>query len=469
MQTAPDGTGWEGPGASMAGPSGRLPRAPCRRRLFTSIILLLAGLVLLAAAFAPWWSFTVSAGGTSVTITFLPGSDYRGSLSSTSQNGSASAPYRGSGLGALAGLYESVLIVTLIAAVLVLATGAVALLTELGKIRGRWRGSAIGFLALLAFLVSVSLVVVVASLQPTQFNAANPSGFCSESQGATSPCNSFSGSLSASGGSATWGGGAGWDLAIFSAILSIAGAIGWWVARNEPFEVEPMPAPRAPPTSFAWAPSAGDLTPSPFGTPPPAGVAPPARTALVPSAPASPAPRPMTADTASPVGVAPAQVRPAFSAPAPRAPPAPPAASAGPLPASRPYPTSRPLSAYSSLPSSPAAARAPPAPSTPAALRPSPGPAAGPAPSPLADTGRLSDVQRVVLLRQRLDSGEISPEQFARSKAELLASPPSAPSAAGRSPTSTAEDLRALERLRDVGAVSGPEYLQLRRGIVFRG
>jgi hypothetical protein len=402
-----------------------LPRSPSGGRLRSGVVLIVASLFVLGAAFTPWWFMTVNAGGDIVTIDFYPGNTASGSLTSGPGNSSSSTvSYQSAGFGAFAALYEAIFVVALVAFALAFAGGLIGVLVEYGRLREPWRGRKVLGFATLAFLVLLALVVVAAAQQPAQFHAANPAGICTDSQGTTTPCNAFSGSLSSSTGSLDWGGGAGWFLAIFGCVFSFLGAIQWWRSAEDPYELEPVPPPRAFAPPLAWQPA------------PPFGVAGPAR---LPPPSATPVP----------------SVAPAVGARPSAAPP--PSASA------------RTLSAYAGSPAGISAARGP----VPAAARPwgspSPAPAApSPVTTPAPEPGGLTEVQQLVRLKLRLDAGGIAPQEFLRAKASLLAASAASP-AAPVPGASTPADLHALEQLRDAGALSGPEYLQLRRTIILRG
>jgi len=399
-----------------------LPRSPSGGRLRSGVILIVASLCALGAAFTPWWFMTVNSGGETVSLLFYPGSNAAGSLTSGSQSGNAMGSYHSAGLGAFAALYEAIFVVTLVAFALALAAGAIGVLVEYGRLREPWRGRKVLGFAVLAFLVLLGMVVVAALAQPGQFNAANPGGICSESQGATTPCNAFSGSIDSSSGTLDWGGGAGWFLGIFGCVLTFLGAIQWWRSAEDPYEIEPVPPPRPFGAPLAWTPAPTFNAPAPFGLPPPA------------PAPARPA-----------VGGSP-------SATAPRA-----------------YTTARPLSPYAGSAAGLSAARTP-SPATTARpwVSPSSPPTTAATTLPPEPEEGLTEVQQLLRLKMRLDAGAIPSQEFARSKSQLLAASAAAPGV--RIPgASTAEDLHALERLRDGGAISGPEYLQLRRTIILRG
>ncbi len=388
------------------------PRAPSRRRLVAGIALVAAGVLLAGAAFAPWWTLTTQAGPESATLDFLPGADF----TATAQNGTLSlhetGSYASEGLGALAGLYEAALYATLAAAALALLGGALALATESHRLRGGARGHGVTALGLVAFLLATAMVAGVVLEQPGQYAAADPGGECSgpSTNAVQSPCNSFWGSISGGNATATWGGALGWDLALAGAILAGVGGAMWWAGLENPWERDPEGLRLFSP---ARPGGAGPAATSP-------GIAPavprdaPIRPPWASAASASPTP---------PVGGTP---RVPVSAPRPPA-----AAAGGPIPAALPP----------NAPSPPAEAGAP---------------------------GVGTEVDRLAALFHQVQAGQLAREAYDRAKAALLAAPFDPGSARLPSSDAWTQEVASLDGLRDLGAVTGAEYLELRRRLILR-
>jgi hypothetical protein len=76
-------------------------------------------------------------------------------------------------------------------------------------------------------------------------------------------------------------------------------------------------------------------------------------------------------------------------------------------------------------------------------------------------------LDKIYEMKRRVDAGTLPPDEFARSRAEMMTATaiPGTPSSA---PSAPQRELAKLDWLRDRAAVSGPEYLELRRRILFR-
>ncbi|MGI0155099.1 MAG: hypothetical protein ACREDE_03035 [Thermoplasmata archaeon] len=232
-------------------------------------MLLLAVFVLSIASLAtPWWSYSASAGGNSESVNFLPGSNYNITCAGHCGGFSAgSFPYTAIG-GSLGGLYEGVLILVALSAVL---TGLAALfggLRVLGRSRApnarRWAFLGSG----IAAVVLLGAIVWTASAQPGAFPAG--SALTGSGSGGASPATSFWGSNPA--GSASWGAGVGWYLALASVVLIIV-VIGMLLVldRQRPREPERRTsATAAPPGAVAYtAPPYASPSTGPTVTRPP--------------------------------------------------------------------------------------------------------------------------------------------------------------------------------------------------------
>lgn len=226
----------------------RHPLAGRRRRGASASCLVLAGVLSGASAGLAWWYTTTATGATSSTAEFLPGSE----LAASGGGGGGRTSYASVGLGAVGGLYEAVLAVTLIVALLALAVGVFGWLRAVGR-GGRGGGRRLAaLLALAALLLSAALVIATPAAQPGLYRQANPSGSCSSS-GGPGPCSSFWGTSGPAGNRTTWGAGAGWWASVAATVSLAAGlALGFSRARRE--EATEAPGETAPPGNLADPP-----------------------------------------------------------------------------------------------------------------------------------------------------------------------------------------------------------------------
>lgn len=395
---------------------GRRVRAPCLRRSAASIVLLLAGLLTLTASFTAWWTLSI-AGSTG--LGFYPGDDFGGSIAFGKEKVGAES-YQKGGLGAVAGLYETVLGLVLTIATFAIVGGLIGLLAERGKFRRSARGPWVGVLGLLGFLLALAAVITVGAAQATQLHHTAFFGLCGAIGNGSTPCGTFAGSASIAGVSVTWGPGYGFYATIFASIFALAGAIIWWSARKEPWDEEVLPeGVRAPPRYAAARP----LSLREVG-----------RSA-----------RPGHAVDEGPEAWARRGLRLRRASGAPRRP----NGATGP---GRPAPrTPRPTAA--AAPARDAGAP-PPAPEVP--------------PQPPVDLSAASEIEVITQLKERLDAGLLTAEDYARWKGQLLAIPPDAFPVQAGSGDLPQRELHNLDSLRDAGAITGPEYLQLRRRLLLR-
>jgi len=400
-------------------PAARRPRAPCRRRLIAGLALVIAGVVLMLSAFTPWWYYSGRNGSDSASALFLPGTSYWAAASTGSQSASGTETYQSGGLGTLTGLYVTTFVLMLASGTLLLLAGIVALLAEAGILRGWARGRLVIVVALLVFLVPLTMITAVAWEQPVLYADANPGGACpaGSAPGTGSPCSAFWGSEHYGQLSVAWGAGAGWDLAVFGAILAVVGGASWWSVYYNPWEqgdwfdeatrrAAPLAPGPSPPLFYGTAPVHGPA--SRARTPAPSSY-------LPPIAPATPGGAALTG-TGSSLGVG------------------------------------RVASAPGGI-----TLRTPPR---------EPGPAAPYRPP--AELRASTEVGQLTLLKGQLDAGQMTADEFARSKARLLASTPPSEGGALAGAAPVAQELEALDSLRDAGALSGPEYLQFRRRVIVR-
>jgi hypothetical protein len=187
---------------------------------FLLIAVFVMGFVSLATS---WWGYSSSGAGSSVTINFLPGSNYAVSCTGPHCDGftAGSFPYSviGSG-GSLGTIYEGVLVLLAAGTALV---GLAALFTGLEVLRQR-EANGHRFLTYV-FLGTAALLLLGAAAwtaggQPGGFPAA--SSLSGSGGSGASPANSFWGATST--GATQWGAGPGWYLALVGAVL-IAGIL----------------------------------------------------------------------------------------------------------------------------------------------------------------------------------------------------------------------------------------------------
>jgi hypothetical protein len=97
-------------------------------------------------------------------------------------------------------------------------------------------------------------------------------------------------------------------------------------------------------------------------------------------------------------------------------------------------------------------------------VRPPAPPAGSSSPAILrVDPTSTSEVDQLARWKASLDAGTLTPAEFAASKTRLLGSP-----GGGRGGTAadSVRQLAMLDSLRDLGALTGPEYLQFRRRVL---
>jgi hypothetical protein len=239
-----------------------VPRTPRVRRFNFRLtprtivaLLLIAVFVLVIGSLAsPWWQISTTSGGNRDSISFLPGSMYN--VTCAAQCGGFSAgsfPYSVL-MGSLGGLYEGILVLLAVSAVL---TGLAALMAGLNALG--WRGAAstrfwVYLCSGIAALVQLGALIWAAAGQPGAFPAG--SGFGAGASGSASPSSSFWGTNNAG----SWGAGIGWYLALASVLLILVTIVLTMILSRTSL---PVTEPR---TRTATAPT---LTASRGYTPPP--------------------------------------------------------------------------------------------------------------------------------------------------------------------------------------------------------
>lgn len=179
--------------------------------------LLIAAFVLGAISLgSSWWFYTSRAAGGSISLGFVPGGDYVVTCSNCGGFTAGSFSYSAFG-GSLGGLYEAILGLMAAAVALVALAAALALLAALGRRTGWWQRSGSFVLVFVALVLAWIAAIAVVAAQPGAFGAA--STFQGLGPGNASPTTSFWGTDAA--GTANWGAGAGWYLALAAGVLLV--------------------------------------------------------------------------------------------------------------------------------------------------------------------------------------------------------------------------------------------------------
>jgi hypothetical protein len=185
-------------------------------RLLLAFLLVVTFVLELVSLGTAWWSYSSTGGGTSHSLSFLPGGNYNVTCSGSGCAGfsAGSFPYSNFGMS-MGTLYGVVLGLMALTAVLTALAAAIAVLAALGRKTGWWQRSGSFVLVFLSALTTLIALVATVTAQPGAF-AAN-SMFDGLGSGGASPLTSFWGSNPA--GTATWGAGAGWFVALATLVL----------------------------------------------------------------------------------------------------------------------------------------------------------------------------------------------------------------------------------------------------------
>jgi len=229
-------------------------------------VLLIASFVLgVVSLGTAWWSYSSTGGGGSLTLGFVPGGDYVVTCSSCGAFSAGSFSYSAFG-GTLGGLYEAILGLVALAVALTGLAAFIAVMGLLGRRTGWWQRSGSFVLVFVAVLTTLVAAVAVVAAQPGAFGPG--STFQGLGPGNASPTTSFWGADAA--GTATWGAGAGWYLALASGFVLVAVIVLLFVV--------PTPQPRVPEREVRTA--VAPPTPSLHGYTAPPTAAPYARPAV---------------------------------------------------------------------------------------------------------------------------------------------------------------------------------------------
>lgn len=221
------------------------------------VLAIIGAILLIASAFLGWYVVSISenALGVSVTATetFLPGSSY----TSNALGSTTTQSYSSSHLNNTGGLFMITQYILIGGFVLALLGG---ILYFASTMRGResWSKPAM-ILLVLALLLAIVAPAYVAGALPGAFKSDSPTG---QSTNTSGPWSSFIGSCSTgsgcfggqgggggSSGTATWGPGVGWYLAVVAFVLLLVSVILLWRAKMAPAESDHADAPMAAPAA----------------------------------------------------------------------------------------------------------------------------------------------------------------------------------------------------------------------------
>jgi len=237
-----------------------------RRRLVGAIIVLIGAVLLIAAAFLPWYMVEEKATVGTYNITIdrnsypgLPGSNGTIQFSCSGLPPefpcSAQTSYNDARMNNTGNIAEAGYFMMIVGFVLGLVG---ALMGIMSRSNARRSGMAI-VLAVIAMILAVAAVGLFAALLPGAI------GSDATGHTGTGPWSSFFGSSNNAtnlgtppGGTASWGPAIGWYMALVAFVILLIGVIVIMMARKD---VEPAPAPA--PAAPAAAPGAPPATPPP--------------------------------------------------------------------------------------------------------------------------------------------------------------------------------------------------------------
>jgi|GEM_PF-5496075 len=254
------------------------------------LLVVVAFVIVLASLTTSWWGYSVSSGGTTQSVQFLPGSNYNIACTGHCSVASASNAYSAIP-GSLNTIYEGVLGLLIASAAMI---GLAALFLGFGALGRRptpiqpfWTRL---FLLLSPLLLFVA-VVWTAGGQPSAFPSGG-SPFGGTGSSGESPANSFWGSSATD--SAQWGAGIGWYLAVVGVVILLVVVIVTLVlnrrpmstpelrTRNAVFVAPVVPKGYTPPPTVPPSRSPVTRPPVPRMTPPPSAPEPAPATVMAP-------------------------------------------------------------------------------------------------------------------------------------------------------------------------------------------
>lgn len=221
-----------------AAPPRRAPRS--RRfkfrptpRFLVGTMLLIAFVLTLISLGTAWWSYSTNTTGETVTVNFLPGSNYNVTCAGNHCGGftAGSPPYSALG-GSLGGVYETILVLVAVSAALAAFAALFGGLSALGRNVGGW---ARGGVLLFSGAAAIVLLVAVAWLPGAQPGAFPSGSSFTATSGGASPGTTYWGSNPA--GTISWGAGVGWYAAVVSVALLLTAVALLMVLGRQRFTV----------------------------------------------------------------------------------------------------------------------------------------------------------------------------------------------------------------------------------------
>ena len=243
-----------------------------RRRRLGAIVVLIGAILLIVAAFIPWytWQLKASFEGASVTgtISTYPGLPSQNGTIQTSYSCSnvpaghcpsgTSSSYSKDYLNNTGQLAEAGFYMLIVGFVLGLIGGVIGLASGSNSRRA---GPAIA-LAIIAMILAVAAVGMFAGLLPNAIGKDSP-GHTGDG-----PWSSFTGSTSNTTylefpATSTWGPGIGWYLTIGAFVVLVVGLVVLFAARKDPPEPAPVSVPAPTPTGMTTGTSSSATSTSP--------------------------------------------------------------------------------------------------------------------------------------------------------------------------------------------------------------
>ncbi|HEV2317471.1 MAG TPA: hypothetical protein VGV89_07860 [Thermoplasmata archaeon] len=182
-----------------------------------SLLMLVAGVILLVSIFVSWYAINVSSPQGSAAINLLPDNQ----VTAASPQYSLTETYSASHLNHTGTLYTSVAALAGLGGAIGIAGGALGFALVA---RPQWRNAVLA-LGIVALIVAVVAPVVLLASQPGALSTdtGHSSGFFGGS--GMGPQSSFFGSTTIGGATETWGPAIGWYLAFVAGVLALVGAL----------------------------------------------------------------------------------------------------------------------------------------------------------------------------------------------------------------------------------------------------
>jgi hypothetical protein len=241
----------------------RPKRSPRTVRSIAATFLLFGAVLVAVSMGVSWWGYSEQGKGISGTESFYPGNSYYelGTFPSGAVN--SWQTYTTSGLLHVGQLYEAVLAVGILAALLGFVATVLGYLGAINSFHSRRSQTLTLLLVIVAFASTVALPITVAVGQPSAYNtdASSYLGGCGPSP---NPCTGLWGSQTAAGVTQSFGADIGWYLALAAAVFFVLALVQLLGSRRAPYTREEVAAAAAQPN---W--SEGLPPPPPPMAPPP--------------------------------------------------------------------------------------------------------------------------------------------------------------------------------------------------------